>query len=211
MIRSDTGLVTVHAWPVRLTHWLNAFAMACMILSGWGIYNANAFFGFTFPRWATVGGWLGGSIAWHFAAMWLLVVNGLAYIVYGIASRHFARALLPVGPRSVWRDFRAAMTLRLAHRAGSYNAVQRLAYLVALLLGVLLVLSGLSLWKPVQFQGLSNLLGGYEASRRVHFLAMSGMVLFVIVHLALVALVPSTLVGMITGRSRVAAGAEVRT
>ena len=210
-MRSQTGVVTVHAFPVRLTHWLNAVAMGCMISSGWGIYNANAFFGFTFPRWATLGGWLGGSIAWHFAAMWLLVVNGLAYIVYGVASRHFARALFPVSSKSVWRDFRAALAFRLTHRPGSYNAVQRLAYLVALLLGVLLVASGLALWKPVQFQTVSSLLGGYEASRRVHFLAMSGMVLFVIVHLALVAVVPSTMISMVTGRSRVAPGAEVRT
>lgn len=193
----------VHAWPVRLTHWLNAVAIGCMIASGWGIYNANAFFGFTFPRWATLGGWLGGSIAWHFAAMWLLVVNGVAYVAYGIASRHFGRAWFPLTPGAVLRDFAAALRGRLAHSPGRYNAVQKLAYVVALLLGVALVASGLALWKPVQFQDLSTLMGGYEATRRVHFVAMAGMVAFVVVHLALVALVPSTLPGMITGRVRV--------
>ncbi len=192
----------VHPWPVRLTHWINAYAVGCMVMSGWAIYDANPFFGFSVPRWATLGGWLGGSIAWHFAAMWLLVVNGLVYIGYGLASRHFRRDFLPLWPRQIIRDVRAALALRLPHHPGRYNAVQRLAYVVALLLGVLLVLSGLSLWKPVQFQALASLFGGYEGARRVHFLAMAGLVLFIVVHLALVALVPRTLPSMITGRAR---------
>ncbi len=203
MAKPPFRVLFIHPLTVRLTHWVNAVAMTCMIMSGWGIYNANAFFGFSFPHWATLGGWLGGSIAWHFAAMWLLVVNGLIYVAYGLASRHFARDFLPIGPSAVLRDTRAALTLRLHHSIDSYNAVQRLAYIVALLLSVVMVLSGLSLWKPVQFQGLASLMGGYEGARRVHFLAMAGLVLFVVVHLALVALVPSTLPGMITGRARI--------
>ena len=203
MAKPPFRVLFIHPLIVRLTHWVNAIAMTCMIMSGWGIYNANAFFGFSFPRWATLGGWLGGSIAWHFAAMWLLVANGLIYVVYGLASRHFARDFLPIGPGEVLRDTRAALTLKLHHSIDSYNAVQRLAYIVALLLGVAMVLSGISLWKPVQFQGLASLMGGYEGARRVHFIAMAGLVLFIVVHLALVALVPSTLPGMITGRARV--------
>ncbi len=191
-----------HSVTVRLTHWVNAAAMACMFMSGWGIYDANAFWPVYFPRWATLGGWLGGSLAWHFAMMWLLVGNGLLYVGYGLGSRHFARQLLPIAPSAVWQDFRSALSLRLVHDQG-YNAVQRLAYLVALLLGVAMVVSGLCLWKPVQLQGLLMLLGGYEAARRVHFLAMTGLALFVMVHLALVAAVPRTLPAMITGRERV--------
>jgi thiosulfate reductase cytochrome b subunit len=202
-------VVVVHPLLVRLTHWINAFAIVCMVMSGWGIYNANTFFGFSFPRWATLGGWLGGSIAWHFAAMWILVVNGLVYAIYGLLSRHFRRDFLPVGPRLFWRDFRAALAFKLEHHAGTYNAVQRASYIGVLLLGVILVASGLSLWKPVQFQTLASLLGGYEAARRVHFLAMAGVVGFVVMHLALVALVPSTLPSMITGRARVAPEARV--
>jgi thiosulfate reductase cytochrome b subunit len=204
-------VVVVHPWIVRLTHWINAYAMGCMIASGWGIYNANAFFGFSFPRALTLGGWLGGSIAWHFAAMWLLAINGLVYVVYGLASRHFAHAFLPLGPRAIWRDFKAAITLKLGHRLGTYNAVQRLSYVVALLLGVILILSGLSLWKPVQLQTLASLMGGYEGARRVHFLAMSGLAGFIVIHLALVVLVPSTLPSMITGRARISPEAEVNT
>ncbi len=197
-----TGTRLRHPFTIRLTHWVNAVAMACMFMSGWGIYDANAFWPVYFPRWTTLGGWLGGSIAWHFAMMWLLVGNGLLYIAYGLGSRHFARHLLPIAPRAVWQDFRDALALRLAH-GGGYNAVQRLAYLAALLLGLAMVMSGLCLWKPVQLQALVALLGGYEAARRVHFLAMTGLAGFVVVHLALVAAVPRTLPAMITGRERV--------
>ena len=168
--------MVMHPLVVRLTHWINAVAIAGMVMSGWAIYDANPFLGFSIPRWATLGSWLGAAIAWHFAVMWLLVANGLVYVVYGLVSRHFRRAFLPLGPRLVWRDLRAALALRLEHRPAGYNAVQRLAYVGVLLLGVVLVLSGLSLWKPVQFQGLAGLLGGYEGARRVHFVAMAGIV-----------------------------------
>jgi thiosulfate reductase cytochrome b subunit len=194
--------VVVHRWPVRLTHWVNAAAMTVMMSSGWAIYNANPFLGFRLPLWATLGSWLGASLAWHLAMMWLLVANGLVYVLYGLGSRHFVQAFLPLGPRLIWRDLRAALALRLDHGSGSYNAVQRLAYLGALLLGILMVLSGLSLWKPVQLHGLADFMGGYEGARRAHFLAMSGLVLFIAVHLTLVALVPRTLPGMVIGRMR---------
>jgi thiosulfate reductase cytochrome b subunit len=191
----------IHPLPVRITHWINAFAMLCMITSGWKIYNASPIFDFMFAKWLTLGGWLGGALAWHFAAMWLLVVNGLVYVLYGIASGHFRRDFLPLTPRSIWRDFIAAATFRLKHRLGAYNAVQRLLYVVVLLMGIGVVLSGLAIWKPVQFQGLTALLGGYDTARIVHFAMMSGIVGFVAVHLALVFLVPSTFLPMITGRA----------
>ena len=142
--------------------------------------------------------------------MWLLVVNALVYFGYGLAGGHFRRSLLPLRPGLVWQDFRQALTLRLHHRLGAYNAVQRLAYVVVLGFGVLAFLSGLSLWKPVQLAPLAAALGGYEVARRLHFLAMAGIVGFVVLHLALVAVVPRTLVAMVTGRARVPASpAEV--
>jgi thiosulfate reductase cytochrome b subunit len=189
----------VHPLLVRCTHWINAFAIVCMVMSGWGIYNASPLFGFRFPNWATLGGWLGGSIAWHLAAIWLLMGNLLVYVVYGLASRHFSRRFLPIAPRQVWADLGAALRRRLRHRPGEYNAVQRLFYVGVLLLLALVVLSGFCVWKPVQLQGLAALLGGYEGARRVHFIAMAGIVAFVVVHLTLVALVPRTLPAMITG------------
>lgn len=191
----------VHPLAVRVAHWINAFAMTCMVMSGWAIYNASPLFPFKFPAWATVGGWLGGSIAWHFAAMWLLCANALLYLAYGIATRHFRRHFLPLSARGVLRDASLAIRLRLPHRPGSYNAVQRLMYVAVLLLGVLVVASGLAIWKPVQLDWLAALFGGFDMARHVHFVAMAGIVGFVVVHLALVILVPSTLLPMLTGRA----------
>ncbi len=191
----------IHPLIVRIAHWVNAFAMLCMITSGWRIYNASPLFGFSIPSWLTLGGWLGGAIAWHLAALWLLVVNGLVYIAYGLISGHFRRSFLPLRPRDVWRDALAALSFRLPHEVGVYNAVQRLLYVSVLLMGAGAVISGLAVWKPVQFQELAALLGGYEGARLVHFFMMAGIVGFVIVHLALVAIVPKTLPPMIIGGS----------
>ncbi len=194
-------LRVIHPLMVRITHWINAFAMLCMITSGWKIYNASPIFPFMFAKWLTLGGWLGGALAWHFAALWLLVVNGLVYLIYGMASGHFRRDFLPLSLRAIFRDFVAALTFKLPHRLGTYNAVQRLLYIVVLLFGVGVVVSGLAIWKPVQFQVLTGLLGGYDTARIIHFFMMAGIVGFVAVHLALVFLVPSTLPPMITGRA----------
>jgi thiosulfate reductase cytochrome b subunit len=190
---------------VRVTHWVNAFAIVCMIMSGWMIYDASPLFGFRFPAWATLGGWLAGAIAWHLAFMWLLVGNGLVYVIYGLLTRHFRRSLLPLWPREILRDAGDAARFRLEHRVGEYNAVQRLAYVGVLTLGVLAVASGLAIWKPVQLQALTALFGGYEFARRVHFAAMAGIVAFILLHLTLVLLVPRTLPRMITGRARLPA------
>lgn len=194
--------IRVHSATVRVTHWLNVFAMVCMFMSGWGIYNASPIFNFNFPEWATLGGWLGGSTAWHFAVMWLLVANGLVYLLGGLFSGHLRRDLLAVTPGAVWSDFTAALRLRLGHTVGRYNAVQKAMYLGVLLLGALIVLSGLAIWKPVQLQELTALFGGFATARIVHFVSMAGIGLFVLVHLALVLLVPRTLPPMITGRAK---------
>lgn len=187
---------------VRITHWVNAVAMVLMIGSGWRIYNASPLFDFRFPREITIGGWLGGALQWHFAAMWLLVINGLIYLAYGLWSGHLKMSLLPLSPRAVWDDMVAALRLKLDHSSGTYNAVQKLLYIGVLVLGVLVVLSGLAIWKPVQFHLLAAVMGGYEGARLVHFFSMSGIVAFIIVHVALVAIVPSTLLTMITSRKK---------
>ena len=184
---------------VRVTHWVNAFAMTCMILSGWRIYNASPLFSFTFPPRITLGGWLAGALAWHFAAMWLLAANALVYLAYSFLSGYFRRTLLPLGPRQVWQDLTAALAFRLDHRSGAYNGIQKLLYMVVLLLGAAAVLSGLAIWKPVQFAPLTALLGGYDTARVIHFLAMASIVGFIVIHLTLVVLFPRTLLSMITG------------
>jgi thiosulfate reductase cytochrome b subunit len=186
----------IHPLVLRITHWLNAFAIVMMIGSGWQIYNASPLFGFTFP--ITIGQWLGAGIAWHLAMMWLLVGNGLVYLIWTASSGHW-RKLVPPGPKAIWRDMKLALTFRLSHETGAYNAVQRLLYCGVLLAGLVVVLSGLAIWKPVQLWPLCNLFGGYFAARYVHFFAMSAIVAFLVVHLTLVALVPKVLPPMITG------------
>ena len=192
--------VLIHPFVVRLTHWINAYALICMVLSGWQIYNASPLLPFTFPHWATLGGWLGAGIAWHLAAMWLLLGNALVYFIYGFVGRHFRRTLLPIRPVDVARDLGRALRFRLQHKLGVYNAVQRLLYLGVLLLGVVALLSGLGLWKPVQLQLLDALVGGYPVMRWIHFFTMAGIVGFFAIHMLLVLLVPRTLPAMITGR-----------
>src|SRR5262245_9350745 len=110
-----SGWVRVHPLVVRVTHWINVLAVLIMVTSGWRIYNASPLFDFKFPNEVTLGGWLAGALQWHFAAMWLFAVNGLVYVVYGIASGHFRRKLLPISPRAVLHDIRQALRGRLAH------------------------------------------------------------------------------------------------
>jgi len=191
----------VHPAWLRATHWLNALAVVILAMSGWRIYNAAPFFDFTIPGAITLGGWLGGAIQWHFAAMWLLAANGLAYLLCNAGTGRLLSKFFPLSPRAIVADLLAALRGRLSHAdLRRYNAVQRAAYLFVMVDAVLLVLSGLVLWKSVQFPLLRELLGGYETARRVHFLAMAALVAFVMVHLAMVALVPRTLLAMIRGR-----------
>lgn len=192
----------IHPRWVRVTHWLNALAAILMMLSGWRIYDASPVFaGFSIPPAITLGGWLGGALQWHFAAMWLLVFNGLVYLILTLASGRLARKFLPLSPRAVVRDLVSALRGRLSHDDLShYNAVQKLAYLVVIVDLIVLVLSGLAIWKSVQFPLLRELMGGYDTARIVHFCAMAVMAGFLVVHLALVALVPRSLLAMLRGR-----------
>lgn len=186
-----------HPAPIRIMHWIGVYAMGCMIFSGWAIYNASPDLPFVFPRWTGLGGWLGGALAWHLSAMWLLVINGLAYLVYGIASGHFRRNLRLPSPMAVIRDLRAALAFRLAHRQGHYNAVQRAMYVGVVTAAIVQIVTGLAIWKPVQFQWLVELFGQYAIARNIHLALMFGIVAFVVVHVTLVAIHPRTLVAMI--------------
>jgi thiosulfate reductase cytochrome b subunit len=191
----------IHPAWVRVTHWINAVAVLVMIGSGWQIYDAAPLFNFTFPRSIALGQWLGGALLWHFAAMWVLAINGLVYLTLGFVTGRFRRKLLPIYPRDVVTDLRAALTFKLAHDDLShYNAVQKLLYAGVILAGVVIVLSGLSIWKPVQFQELTALFGGYDFARYVHFAAMAAIVGFLIVHISLALLVPKSLRAMVAGR-----------
>jgi thiosulfate reductase cytochrome b subunit len=192
----------IHPRWVRITHWVNALAMFMMIGSGWQIYDASPLFRFIyFPTHLALGQWLAGALLWHFAAMWLLVINGIVYVTLGIATGRFRRKLLPIRPRDVVNDLLAALRGKLAHDDLSvYNAVQRLLYVGVILAGIVIVLSGLSIWKPVQLKYLTAIFGGYDIARYVHFFAMASIVGFLTVHVALALIVPKSLRAMIYGR-----------
>lgn len=140
--------------------------------------------------------------------MWTLIGSGAIYLIYGFVSGHFRRDLRPQEPQAVWRDVRLALRFRLAHTPGRYNAVQRLLYTAVLIVAALTVTSGLSIWKPVQLGWLTWLFGGYDIARRMHFAMMTLIVAFLIVHIALTLIVPSTLFGMVFGRRPIASASE---
>jgi len=191
----------LHPAYVRIAHWINAVAILAMIGSGWQIYNASPLFDFVFPRSITLGGWLAGGLLWHFAAMWLLVANGFVYVLLGIATGRFRRKWLPLRSRDFMRDLRAALGGRLAHGDLTvYNAVQKALYIGVMLAGLVSVVSGLAIWKPVQLRALTMVLGGYETVRLVHFFAMAAIVAFLVVHVIMAIIVPKSLRAIIVGR-----------
>ncbi|WP_240161012.1 cytochrome b/b6 domain-containing protein [Burkholderia sp. Ax-1719] len=193
---------TIHPAWVRIFHWVNAAAVIAMCLSGWQVYDASPVFkSLTIPASVTLGGWLGGALLWHFAVMWVLVANFLAYLALGVATGRLRTKLFPISVRAIVTDLVAALRGRLAHADFShYNAVQKFAYLVVIADIALLVLSGLAIWKPVQFPLLCALMGGFDNARVVHFVAMSVVVGFFAVHVVMVALVPRSLLTMIRGQ-----------
>ena len=201
---SPAARTVIHPRWVRITHWINVIAMFVMITSGWRIYNASPLFRFEFPPAITIGDGLDGlpgALLWHFAAMWLLAINGITYLTLGLLGGRFRRKLLPIRPADVVRDLHAALTGKLSHEDLSvYNAVQRLLYVGVIAAGVVIVLSGISIWKPVQFQKLAAVFGGYDAARFVHFFAMTTIVGFLLIHIVLAIIVPRSLRAMLLGR-----------
>jgi thiosulfate reductase cytochrome b subunit len=200
----------LHPLPVRIMHWTNAVAVFIMIGSGWKIYNDEVIFGWLhFPDAVTIGKWAQHGLQWHFLGMWIFGLNGLAYLVYGIATGRFRRLLLPIRPREVLATVNDALRFKLAHDdLTRYNAVQRLLYVGIILTGVLTLLSGLALWKPMQFSELAALFYDFQTTRLVHFFCMTAICLFLLVHVALALLVPKSLVAMVTGGPPVDAGPD---
>ena len=190
----------LHPLPLRIMHWINAVAIFIMIGSGWKIYNDDAIFPFHFPDGIVIGKWAQYGLQWHFFGMWIFVLNGLAYLAYGIATGRFRRKLLPISVRELLATVGDALRLRLSHDdLTHYNVVQKILYLGIMAIGILIVISGLALWKPVQFSGLAALFGSFQTIRLVHFLCMSAIVAFLVVHITLALLVPRSLLAMLTG------------
>jgi len=190
--------------PVRIMHWINAVVMLVMITSGWGIYDDDVIIrGFRFSHFWRLGDWAAWSLNWHFAGMWLLTINGLSYLIYGLASGRLHERLLPIRPTELVRTVIDTLHFKIAHEDITvYNAVQKLLYLVVILAGISQVVTGLAIWKPVQLSGLVALLGGFQTARTLHFVGMAVIVGFLIVHVALALLVPKTLGAMVTGGPR---------
>ena len=195
----------LHPPAVRVMHWTNAVVMFIMITSGWGIYDDSVIiYGFHFDSAIRLGSWAAPSLLWHFAGMWLLMANGLAYLIYGFAVGRFKERLLPIRLGEVVTTVRETLRFHLAHEdLTTYNAVQKILYIVVILAGVSQVVTGFAIWKPVQLSWLVSLLGGFQGARLIHFMGMSVIVGFLVVHVALAFLVPSTLWAMITGGPRV--------
>jgi thiosulfate reductase cytochrome b subunit len=195
----------LHPWPLRVMHWLNAIVMAIMITSGWGIYDDNVIFSWlVFPDYLKLGHWAQDSLLWHFAAMWFLGVNGVFYLTYGLLTGRFRRQLFPIRFADLIETVRETLRLHLAHDdLTKYNAVQKLLYLTVIFAGVLQVITGVAIWKPVQFAWLTALFGGFQGARLAHFLGMAVIVGFVAIHVALAVLAPKTLWAMVSGGPRV--------
>jgi thiosulfate reductase cytochrome b subunit len=191
----------MHPFAVRIMHWTNAFAMVIMIGSGWKIYNDEVLFGWLhFPEAITIGGEAQGALQWHFLGMWIFTLNFICYVIYGLVTGRFWRKLLPIWPRQVIADARAALRFHLSHDdITKYNAIQRVLYVGIILVLIVQVISGLAIWKPVQFQELTALFYDFQGARLAHFIGMALIVLFLVVHVALALVVPKTLAAMVTG------------
>jgi Ni/Fe-hydrogenase b-type cytochrome subunit len=216
VLMSRSLLSRRHHWIVRLTHWVNAFALIIMVTSGLRIFNAYPMFtrrGETFccypfegariPEWLTFGGWLAGARNWHFAMMWLLVLNGMVYLGFIYIHGEW-RELTPQrgDPRDAWEMLKFYVFVRKEHpRQGKHNTLQKLTYFTMPLIGIVAVLTGIAIWKPVQFGFLTNLFGGYVWARYWHFMAMVVLVALSLAHVVMVfAVDPYSLTSMITGR-----------
>jgi thiosulfate reductase cytochrome b subunit len=196
----------LHPWPLRIMHWVNAIVMLIMITSGWGIYDDDVIIrGFHFSSFWRLGDWAAWSLNWHFAGMWFLVINGLFYLTYGFVSGRFREKLLPIRLSEVVQTVVDTLHFKIAHDDITvYNAVQKLLYIIVIFAGIAQVVTGLAIWKPVQFSGLVSLLGGFQTARVLHFVGMAVIVGFLIVHVALALLVPKTLWAMVAGGPRIA-------
>jgi thiosulfate reductase cytochrome b subunit len=209
-------LVHRHHAIVRITHWLNAVLLVGMVASGLQIYNAYRSFalrgasfplpnpaeGVSFPEWARLGGWLAGGLNWHFALAWPFVLSGLVYVGFLVASGEWRGLVFrPSDVKPAWRMQLYYLRLRKEHPPqGKHNALQKLAYTGAILLGALSAATGFAIYKPVQLGWLTFLFGGYEMARYLHFLAVWAFVAFVVLHVVMVFVVdPSSLRAILTG------------
>jgi thiosulfate reductase cytochrome b subunit len=222
---APTTLIRRHSAITRITHWINAFCLAVLLMSGLQIFNAHPalYWGDIstfekpllaigdFPGWATIPSYqdLASGRLWHFFFAWLLVINGVLYLSATIFSRHLIGDLVPTRAELAHIGGSIAEHLRLHFPKGEaakrYNVLQQLAYLVVIfVLLPLVVITGLCMSPRMDanFHWLPELFGGRQSARTVHFLAATVLVLFFIVHVTMVVLSGfwNNLRSMITGR-----------
>ena len=215
-----------HHWIVRVTHWVNAIALTLMVGSGLRIFNAYPAFArrgeqfccYPFehkaiPDYLTFGGWLGGARHWHFALMWILVLNGLVYLTFIYLHGEW-RDLVP--RRGDARDALAMLKFYLfvskTHpKQGKHNAMQKVTYFALPVLAIVLVLTGLAIWKPVQLGWITALFGGFVWARYWHFMTMVGLIALSFAHVFMVfAVDPYSMQSMVTGGYREDLSPEAR-
>lgn len=202
----------MHPVPIRIMHCINAAVMMVMITSGWGIYDDDVIIhGLHFSGFWRLGDWAGPSLNWHLAAMWFFGINGIAYLIYGLVTGRFRQRLLPIRSRDLIHTLLDTLHFKIAHEDLTvYNAVQKVLYIIVIFAGINQALTGLAIWKPVQFSGLVTLFGGFQAARVFHFTGMVVIVGFLIVHVVLAFLVPKTIWAMLGGGPRLPPSAQAR-
>ncbi|HEY1850441.1 MAG TPA: cytochrome b/b6 domain-containing protein [Candidatus Binataceae bacterium] len=205
-------------WPIRIVHWCNALFLILMAGSGLQILCAYPYLGprgaqyrwYPFqgtppPKWMRIGEWLGGGRQWHFAIAWFFVLNGIFYVAYFFLSGEWRRRMF-----RPWRDLKGAIAqflyyLRIRRTpppTDFYNGLQRLAYSSVIIFGLVMVLSGLAIYKPVQLHFLTLLFGGYDGARVVHLAGLCLFAMFLVAHLILVSMHPREIINMVTGGPR---------
>ena len=196
-----------HPFVVRLTHWVNFIALGIMVTSGLRIYNASPVFDFRIPAVLTLGGWLAGARQWHFFAMWLFLINGLVWFVYNIASKHGRQTTLfsKKDVRGVLPMVKYYLRIRKEHPPSKkYNSLQKFAYTIIPLVAVGVLLSGIAIYWPVQFQVITLFFGNYDVARVWHFIFMAALVLFFVAHIFMVILAGwINFVSMFTGWKKI--------
>lgn len=210
-----TEFVRRNHWVIRLTHWVNVVAVIIMAGSGMRIFNAypkfgrpgesfplNPWEGTPIPAWLTFGGWLAGARHWHFAMMWILVANGLVYLTFLFLHGEWRHIVPRRGDaRDAIEMMRFYLFVRRDHpKQGKHNALQKGTYFAMSVLGIVLVLSGLAIWKPITLSFITALFVNYKWARFAHFVSMALLVLLAVVHVFMVFSVdPYSLRSMITG------------
>jgi thiosulfate reductase cytochrome b subunit len=196
-----------HPFIIRATHWINVAALALMVASGLRIYNASPVFSFRIPDVLTLGGWLAGARQWHFFAMWLFFANGAVWLCYNLLTRHGRQTTLfrPSDARGIGPMVGYYLGVRKEHPpVKKYNALQKLAYTGIAFVGLVMILTGIAIYWPVQYSVLTSIFGGYDTARVWHFLSMTAILLFVLGHLGMVLLAGWwNFWSMITGWKRV--------